>query len=247
MALVAKPPTPMANAPEAMVVPSQVPCTLPVEALSAKNTRKSVGPKAVQVTKTWSTTPDVVDAATLGSKPPVLNLWLVKDPDALLATTMKPSRNQVTNVRPPAMYMSGVRLSVPTLAKTRSGCQAPEMYFVTMRSDGPGRAGDVVRDQIRTGVNPLKASVGLPSSMLLAVVVTRRTGRVEPAENSSVWANSPPGPTCSDHTPNHWPSRAMTSPVRKATPPQVSTVRELKTPALVLLPMRISKSLKKRT
>src|SRR5215204_1460106 len=138
MALVAKPPTPMANAPEAMAAPSQVPCTLPVEALSAKNTRVSVSTvaKVDQVTKTWSMTPDVVDAATCGSKPPVLNLWLVKAPVALLATTMKPSRYQVTNVRPAVMYMSGSRLKVPRLAKTRSPCHVPPMYFLTMRSAG---------------------------------------------------------------------------------------------------------------
>ena len=39
--------------------------------------------------------------------------------------------------------------------------------------------------------------------MFAPVDVTRRTGRTEPAENSSVWANSPPGPTCLDQTPNH--------------------------------------------
>src|SRR5918993_4729021 len=155
MALVAKPPTPMAEAREAMVVPFQVPCTLPVEALSAKNTRSPVVPKAVQVTKTWSMTPDVLDAATRGSKPGVLNRWLVKDPVALLATTMKPSRYQVTNVRPARMDMSGEPLTVPRLAKTRSPCHVPPMYFLTMRLDGPGGSANVERGQITTGVDPL--------------------------------------------------------------------------------------------
>jgi hypothetical protein len=45
----------------------------------------STGAGAVQVTKTWSTTPDVADAATLGRKPPVLNRWVPKGPSALLA------------------------------------------------------------------------------------------------------------------------------------------------------------------
>src|SRR5829696_2373613 len=152
MALVAKPPTPMANAVEAMVVPFQVPCTLPVEALSAKKTR----PETVQVTKTWSMTPDVVDVATLGREPPVLNLWLVKDPVALLATTMEPSRSQVTNVRPAVMYMSGIRLTVPRLAKTRSPCHVLPMYFLTMRLDGsPGNSEHCPRPQMTTGIVPL--------------------------------------------------------------------------------------------
>src|SRR5918994_2456019 len=156
MALVVKPPTPMAEAREAMVVPSQVPCTLPVEALSAKKTRSPVAPEGVQVTKTWSMTPDVVDAATLGSKPPVLNRWLVKEPVALLATTMKPSRYQVTNVRPAVMYMSGTRLAVPRLAKTRSPCHVPPMYFLTMRLDGPpGNSENCPRPQMTTGIVPL--------------------------------------------------------------------------------------------
>src|SRR5829696_7903423 len=136
---------------------------------------------------------------------------------------MKPSRSQVTNVRPAVMYMSGERLWVPRLAKTRSPCHVPPMYFLTMRSDGPDISGNVVRDQMATGIVPLYASVGLPSSMVRAVVVTWLIPSPVPDENNSVWANSPPGPTCLDHTPNHRPSRAMMSPEGGMAAGQVST------------------------
>ena len=66
------------------------------------------------------------------------------------------------------------------------------------------------------------------------LVVTRLIGSAEPAENSSAW-----GPTSFVHTPNHWPSLAMTSPVGTL-PVPVSTTRELNTPAWVRLPIRTS-------
>ena len=110
------------------VVPSHVMCTLPLVALSAKNARSwsGVAPNAVQATKTWSTKPLVVDAATFGRKPPVLNMRLENEPPpALLATHTKPSRFQVTKVWPPAIAMSGTKLLVPALANSWGASQPP--------------------------------------------------------------------------------------------------------------------------
>ena len=51
----------------------------------------------------------------------MLNMRLENVPPGLLATQTKPSRFQVTNVRPPAIAMSGTKLLLPAVAK---GCGA---------------------------------------------------------------------------------------------------------------------------